>query len=87
MKTQHGDALETALLTALVKELETKGALFVLRQGFKFYEKRFRLAYFKPTHGANSEVLDLFGKKPTHRDATGSVSRWRQSNPRHGAGS
>ena len=29
---------------------------------FKFYGKKFRLAYFKPAHGANYEVLELFGK-------------------------
>ena len=62
MKALHGAGLEAMLLTTLVKELETKGALFVLRHGFKFYGKTFRLAYFKPAHGANYEVLELFSK-------------------------
>ncbi len=62
MKAQHGGELEAFLLTTLVKELEVKGSLFVLRHGFKFYGKTFRLAYFKPAHGANYEVLEWFGK-------------------------
>jgi len=62
MNTLHGTGLEPMLLTALVKELDTKGALHVLRHGFKFYGKTFRLAYFKPAHGANWEVLEQFGK-------------------------
>src|SRR5258708_6750796 len=54
--------LEALVLATLVKELETKGSLHVLRHGFKFYGKTFRLAYFKPANGANFEVLDLFAK-------------------------
>ncbi|MDD2711072.1 MAG: DEAD/DEAH box helicase family protein [Verrucomicrobiae bacterium] len=62
MKTLHGAGLEALLISALVKELDSKGALHVLRHGFKFYGKTFRLAYFKPAHGANNEALDLFNK-------------------------
>ncbi len=62
MKTQHAEGLEALLLNTLVKELDAKGSLHVLRHGFKFYGKTFRLAYFKPAHGANYEVLELFGK-------------------------
>jgi type I restriction enzyme R subunit len=47
------------LIGALVKELDLKGTLHVLRHGFKFYGKTFRLAYFKPAHGLNDEVLAL----------------------------
>ena len=59
MKALHGAGLETLLVTGLVKELEAKGSLHVLRHGFKFYGKTFRLAYFKPAHGANFEVVKL----------------------------
>lgn len=62
MKSQHATGLEALLLNTLVKELDAKGALHVLRHGFKFYGKTFRLAYFKPAHGANFEVLEQFGK-------------------------
>ena len=60
MRTLHGDGLEHLLLTALVKELDLKGALHVLRHGFKFYGKTFLLATFKPAHGLNDEVLALY---------------------------
>ena len=62
MRALLAEGLEQLLLTALVKELDTKGSLHVLRHGFKFYGKTFRLAYFKPAHGANYEVLELFNK-------------------------
>jgi type I restriction enzyme R subunit len=38
----------------------------VLRHGFKFYGKTFRLAYFKPAHGLNDEVLALYAQEPAH---------------------
>lgn len=62
MMALHAAGLEALLLTTLVKELDAKGSLHILRHGFKFYGKTFRLAYFKPAHGANWEVLELFGK-------------------------
>src|ERR1043166_5129425 len=62
MKALHAAELEVWLVNTFVKESESKGALYVLRHGFKFYGKTFRLAYFKPAHGANFEVLELFGK-------------------------
>lgn len=57
MRGQHGAQLEPMLLATLVKELAIKGSLHVLRHGFKFYGKIFRLAWFKPAHGLNEEVL------------------------------
>jgi type I restriction enzyme R subunit len=57
MRAQHGANLETLIVNELVKELAIKGSLHVLRHGFKFYGKTFRLAYFKPAHGLNAEVL------------------------------
>lgn len=62
MKTLHAAGLETLLLATLAKELDAKGALHVLRHGFKFYGKTFRIAYFKPAHGANYDVLEQFGR-------------------------
>lgn len=58
----HGDNLKPMLLDALVKELDIKGALHVLRHGFKFYGKLFRLAYFKPAHGLSPDVLALYAQ-------------------------
>src|SRR5262245_56455687 len=62
MEKLHSTGLETLVLTTLVKELELKGTLHVLRHGFKFYGKTFRLAYFKPAHGLNFDMLALYGK-------------------------
>ena len=62
MASLHGDNLETMITDALVKELDLKGSLHVLRHGFKFYGKTFRLAFFKPAHGLNAEALALFAR-------------------------
>ncbi len=62
MLALHGAGLEPLLISTLVKELEAKGSLHVLRHGFKFYGKTFRMAYFKPAHGLNEQVLELFRK-------------------------
>ena len=62
MRALHGDGLEDMLIKALVKELQIKGTLHILRHGFKFYGKTFRLAYFKPAHGLNDEVLALYAR-------------------------
>lgn len=58
----HGPALESLIVEALARELNTKGILNVFRYGFKFYGKTFRVAYFKPAHGLNPEVLKLYAK-------------------------
>lgn len=62
MAALHGSGLEILLINTLVKELDLKGTLHVLRHGFKFYGKTFRLAYFKPAHGLNDEVKALYAK-------------------------
>ena len=62
MKALHGAGLESLVINTLAKELDLKGTLHVLRHGFKFYGKTFRLAYFKPAHGLNDEVLQLYAK-------------------------
>jgi type I restriction enzyme R subunit len=62
MKGLHGAGLEPLLLNTLAKELDLKGMLHVLRHGFKFYGKTFRMAYFKPAHGLNEQVLALYAR-------------------------
>ncbi len=62
MDKLHGAELPAKLIEALAKERAAKGTLNILRHGFKFYGKTFRLAYFKPAHGLNQETLDLFAK-------------------------
>lgn len=62
MAALHGDGLKPMLLQGLVKELALKGSLHVLRHGFKFYGKSFRLAYFKPEHGLSPDVIALYNQ-------------------------
>ena len=62
MAEMHGSGLQPMLLDALVKELDIKGSLHVLRHGFKFYGKLFRLAYFKPAHALSPDVLTLYAQ-------------------------
>ena len=62
MRGLHAAGLEKLVVGALAKELDLKGALHVLRHGFKFYGKTFRLAYFKPAHGLNEDVLALYAR-------------------------
>ena len=58
----HGDNLKPLIVDALVRELDLKGTLDVLRHGFKFYGQTFRLAWFKPAHGLNPEALAQFAR-------------------------
>jgi len=55
MQALYGSRLESLLINTLLKELDLKETLHVLRHGFKFYGRTFRLAYFKPAHGLNEE--------------------------------
>jgi type I restriction enzyme R subunit len=66
MEKLHGDELTCKLLETLVKERNTKGTLFIIRHGFKFYGKTFKLAFFKPSHGLVYETLALFQENRLH---------------------
>ena len=61
LATQHGGHLETMVVDQLVKQLDIKGTLGVLRQGFKFQGKTLRLAFFKPAHSLNPDAVAQFG--------------------------
>lgn len=62
MEKLHKDELSEKLIEALYKERNTKGTLHILRHGFKYYGKTFKLGYFKPAHSLNPDTLALFGK-------------------------
>lgn len=49
------DRTAATIIDSLTKELASKGALGVLRHGFKCYGKELRLAYFQPNSGLNPE--------------------------------
>ena len=56
------DGLETAVLDTLVKALDLRGSLDVLRHGFKFFGKKIECAFFKPAHGMNPDILVKYAK-------------------------
>lgn len=57
-----GARTEATVLDSLAKELDIKGTLHVLRHGFKCYGKTFRLAYFEPNSGMNTEAAQDYAK-------------------------
>ncbi|WP_134984873.1 type I restriction endonuclease subunit R [Xanthomonas axonopodis] len=60
LETLLGARNQTTVLEALTKELEIKGALHVLRHGFKCYGKTLRQAYFRPNSGMNPEAAQRY---------------------------
>ncbi len=60
LAAQHGERLESSVVEQLVKQLDIKGTLGVLRQGFKFQGKALRLAFFEPAHGLNPDAVTQF---------------------------
>jgi type I restriction enzyme R subunit len=58
----HGEETEKIVLDHLVKELDTKGVLKVLRQGFKCYGKLLRVAVFAPNNRMNVDTTKLYSQ-------------------------
>jgi type I restriction enzyme, R subunit len=58
----HGSQTESKILQRLFKELDNRGILDVLRNGFVDYGVRFKMAYFKPASGLNPETIVLYNK-------------------------
>ena len=58
----HGAETGKVALDHLAKELDTKGMLKVLRQGFKCYGKKLRVAVFAPSNTLNPDTLALYEK-------------------------
>jgi len=56
----HGAALEGVFLDAQCKVMDQRGALQVIRHGFKLHGQTIRLAYFAPGHGLNPAVWKLY---------------------------
>ncbi len=59
---QHGEGVGKTVIEWLVKALDHQGALDVLRHGFKFMGKHLRVAFFKPTHGLNPDLVEKYGR-------------------------
>src|SRR5690606_18243167 len=58
----HGADAENRVIQRLYKELDLRGSLDVLRNGFVDYGVRFQMAYFQPASGLNPDAVDLYGK-------------------------
>ncbi len=56
----HGGSVDRLMIEYLARELDLKGTLEVLRHGFRFSGKTFRVAYFKPAHGLNPQLVAQF---------------------------
>ena len=56
----NGDLLEKLVVEQLVRELDLKGTLDVLRHGLRFQGKVLRLANFRPAHGLNPDAVERF---------------------------
>lgn len=55
----HGDDVDNRIIQRLYKEMDLRGSLDVLRNGFVDYGVRFKLAFFKPESGLNPETEKL----------------------------
>lgn len=62
LEAVHGSASENLVLEGLVKELNTKGMLKVLRHGFKVYGKKFKVASFAPSNNKNPANWEHYGE-------------------------
>ena len=57
-----GPKTTATVLDSLVKELELKGTLHVLRHGFKCYGKTFRMAWFQPNTRMNPAAAENYAR-------------------------
>lgn len=60
LETMLKDRTAATVIDSLTKELASKGALGVLRHGFKCYGKELRLAYFQPNSAMNPDAAARF---------------------------
>ncbi|MEI6821460.1 MAG: DEAD/DEAH box helicase family protein [Bacteroidota bacterium] len=58
----HGADADNRVIQRLFKELELRGCLDVIRNGFTDYGVKFRMAFFKPETGLNEETIKLYNK-------------------------
>lgn len=60
LKAQHGEQVKDRFLKRLIKEIESRGTLDVLRRGVTDYGCKFDLAYFRPETAMNEEHARLY---------------------------
>ena len=62
ISTIHGADADNRVIQRLYKELDLRGSLDVLRNGFVDYGVRFQMAFFQPASGLNPDAVDLYNK-------------------------
>ena len=62
LSTIHKEDIETKVIQRLLKELDSKGTLEVLRNGFTDYGVKFKMAYFRPESTLNPDAEVLYNK-------------------------
>ncbi|MFZ7217108.1 type I restriction endonuclease subunit R [Avibacterium avium] len=60
LENAHKHKAREFLLNALVSELNIRGALEVLRGGFRCYNRTFQMAYFAPNSQRNPEIIQNY---------------------------
>ncbi|MCL2435711.1 MAG: DEAD/DEAH box helicase family protein [Lentimicrobiaceae bacterium] len=58
----HGEDAHNRVIQRLYKELDLRGSLDVLRNGFADYGVRFQMAFFQPASGLNPESIALYNQ-------------------------
>jgi type I restriction enzyme R subunit len=61
-KRWHNGQSEEVFVKRVAKQLDTHGTLHVLRHGFKDVDAKFFLCQFKPAHGKNPKLLEIYKK-------------------------
>lgn len=62
IESVHDADVENRVLQRLYKEMDLRGSLDVLRNGFTDYGVRFQMAYFQPASGLNPDAVDLYNQ-------------------------
>jgi type I restriction enzyme R subunit len=58
----HKNDVVEKVIARLLREIDLRGVLDVIRNGFTDYGVKFKMAYFKPETGLNPDTLDLYNK-------------------------
>ncbi|MBL4862234.1 MAG: type I restriction endonuclease subunit R, partial [Crocinitomicaceae bacterium] len=58
----HKDEVEQKVVNRLLRELDLRGTLDILRNGFTDYGVKFKMAFFRPESTLNPEAEVLYGK-------------------------
>jgi len=62
LETIHGEETANVIVADFRKHVSTHGVLKVIREGFKCYGKKLKVAYFLPNNQLNGDTLSLYAK-------------------------